>query len=415
MRNVHRDRSIASCLHRLDRLTAFLCAVTLLPHLAGCRDGSSDEVLWVGRLGSDTVVVEGARQVGSRIDGTIVNVAAGLLVQRYEVDLDANDNVRALRSWPIPDMSAPRLAEAPPSISVEFGPDSIHVTRLGPDGPQTTAVPAVEGAVPIFDPFFNNPMSLMELALRSAKSRGDGMVRLYYLGSAGVQELPLGETDPGEVSYPYVLARQYPMMAGTRLYASMDGMRLVRFDARETTFKIVTDRNIWADPLVLGRQFEERGLGAGGMSGMSPPTRAAGRVGTVDVAITYGQPRRRGRNIFPDVVPFDQIWRAGANAATEISFSGSVVLGGRPVPAGSYSVWVIPGERADTLILNEATRIWGTMYDSEQDFLRVPMRRQLVEEPIEDLTYAIKSGSDAGRLELAWGDRRLEITLAPAP
>lgn len=366
----------------------------------------------MGRLGTDTVVVEGARQVGSRIDGTIINVEAGLLVQRYEVDLDEDGNVRALRSWTIPDISAPPASDAPPSMSVKIGPDSIRLTRSGPDGPQVTAIPSVEGAVPIFDAFFNNPMSLMELALRSAKSRGDGTLRLYYVGSAGVEELPLGETGAGELSYPYVLARQYPMMAGARLFASMDGESLARFDARETTFKIVTDRDPWSDPLVLARQFEERGLGAGGMSGMSPPARASGRLGAVDVAVTYGRPSRRGRRIFPDVVPFDEVWRAGANAATEISFSQDVVVGGSPVPAGSYSVWVIPGERADTLILNKATRIWGVMYDPEQDLVRVPMRRERLEEPIESLTYSISSEAGVGRLELAWDDRRLSVTVA---
>lgn len=409
------DRSSTSIRQPVDRLVIFLFAGMLVPGLVGCRGDSAPDVLWVGRLGTDTVVVEGSRQVDSRIDGTIVNVAAGRLVQRYEVDLDADGKVRALRSWTIPDMSATPPPDAPPSISVEFGPDSIRLTRSGPDGPQTTAVPSVEGAVPIFDPFFHNPMSLMELALRSARSRGDGMLRLYYLGSAGVEELPLDEAGPDEVSYPYVLARQYPMMAGARLRASMDEERLARFDAQETTFKIVTDRDPWSDPLALGREFQERGLGAGGMSGMSPPTRASGRVGSVDVAVTYGQPSRRGRRIFPDVVPFDEVWRAGANAATEVSFSQDVVVGGSRVPEGSYSVWVVPGERVDTLILNKATRTWGTMYDAGQDLVRAPMRREPPDVPVESLTYSITSETGAGRLELAWDDRLLSVTVAPSP
>jgi hypothetical protein len=171
----------------------------------------------------------------------------------------------------------------------------------------------------------------------------------------------------------------------------MVGEQLTRFDAGETTFKIVTDREPWSDALTLCCGFQERGLGAGGMSDMSPPARAAGRVGAVDVVVTYGQPSRRGRRVSPDVVPFDKVWRAGANAATEISFSQDVVVAGSTVPAGSYSIWVIPGERADTLILNKATRIWGTMYDAEKDLLRVPMERELVKAPVESLTYSVAS------------------------
>jgi len=403
-----------SKLSRLDHLAVFLCTVTLLPCLVGCGDSASDGVLWVGRLGSDTVVVEGARQAGSRIDGTIVNVAAGLLVQRYEVDLDENGDVRALRSWTVPDLVTPLSPEAPPTLSVEMGRDSIRIIRSRPDGPEVSAIPAVEGAVPIFDAFFNNPMALMDVALQAAKARGDGKLKLYYLGSPGVEELPIREADSGRLSFPYVLASTYPMMAGARLRATLRDGGLTQFDARETTFKIVTDRDPWSDPLPLARRFEERGLGSGGISGMSPPRTASGHVGPVDIAVSYGQPSRRGRHIFPDVVPFGQVWRAGANAATEISFSADVLVEGQPVPAGSYSIWVVPGRQADTLILNKATRIWGVMYDAEQDLVRVPLRRELVQEPIESLTYSITPEAGAGRVALAWDDRRLSVLVEPA-
>ncbi len=400
--------------HRLGTLASFLCAGNLLLNPMGCRPLAAQEALWVGRLGTDTVVVEGTRQVGSRIEGTIVNVAAGLVVQQYQVDLDASGNVRSLRTWTLPDLSAPTPPEGPPSISVEIGDDSIRVTRAGREGPEVSTIPSMPGVVPIFDPFFNNPMALMDLALRTARSSGDDVLSLYYVGSSGVEELPIEQTGRGELFFPYVLARQYPMMAGARLHAVLDADGLVRFDAGETTFKIVTDRDPWIDPLVLARRFKERGLGAGGVGALSPTTKASGRVGSVQVEIVYGRPSRRGRRIFPDVVPFGEVWRAGANAATEITFTGDVVLGGRPVPAGSYSVWVIPAERADTLILNKATQIWGVMYDPGQDFLRVPLHREHVEEPIESLTYTITSEGEVGRVELGWDDRRFGVSIEPA-
>lgn len=400
--------------HRLGGFATLLGAAALFLNPLGLRQVAAQEALWVGRLGTDTLVVEGARQVGSRIEGTIVNVAAGLTVQRYQVDLDASGNVRSLRSWTLPDISAPSPPAGTPSLSVEIGADSIRVTRAGRDGPEISAIPSLPGAVPIFDPFFNGPMALMDLALRTARSRGDGVLRLYYVGTPGVEELPLEQTSRGELSFPYVLAQRYPMMAGARLHATMDAEGLTRFDAGETTFKIVTDRDPWSDPLVLARQFKQRGLGAGGFGALSPTTKASGRVGSVDIEVVYGRPSRRGRQVFPDVVPFGEVWRAGANAATEITFSADVVVGNRPVPAGSYSVWVIPAETADTLILNRATRIWGTMYDETQDLLRVPLRRDSVEEPIESLTYSITSEGEAGRLELAWDDRRFSVSIEPA-
>jgi hypothetical protein len=146
---------------------------------------------------------------------------------------------------------------------------------------------------------------------------------------------------------------------------------------------------------------------------MSPPRKASGRIDSVDVEVTYGQPSRRGRKVFPDVVPFGKVWRAGANAATRITFSADVLVGGRPVPAGSSSLWVIPGERTDTLILNKAARVWGVSHDPGQDLVRVPLSRSMLEEPVESLVYLIRADGGAGRLELAWDDRRFSVAISP--
>lgn len=373
----------------------------------------AQDVLWVGRIGTDTAVVESVRQTATGISGTIVNVAAGLLVQRYEVELDARGNVRALRSWNLQDLSSPPGADSPPSVVVEIDDDSIHATTSGPGGTQTVAAATVPGAVPIFDAFFNNPMSLMDLALQQAIARGDGEARLYFVGSAVVERLPLTGDGQTGWAFPYVLARSYPMLAGAQLHATMEAGRMKEFDAGETTFKILTDRYPWTDGLALARSFSERGLGAGGFSTMSPPRRASGRIGNVDIAITYGQPSKRGRRIFPDVVPFGSVWRAGANAATEITFSADVEVGGTPVPAGSYSLWVLPGERADTLIISKATRIWGVMYDATQDHARVPLQRATPPIAVEALTYRIIDADGGGRLELAWDDRVFSVVIEP--
>lgn len=412
MRNHRRHvnvRTAAAAVLRRSRVpVAALLSVLILPVTTHAQDA-----LWVGRIGSDTVVVEASRVQGSRITGTIVNVAAGMLLQRYEVDLDERGMVRSFRSWTVQDLMAGIPPGTPPAVSLEIGEDSIRLTRQGRDGPTESAIAAVEGAVPIFDAFFNNPMALMDLALRQAVRRGDGVLRLYHVGRPQVDELPL-TVQGTALAFPYVMAEQYPMLAGARLRATMDAEGLVSFDARETTFKIVTERRPWADPIPLARSFQERGLGTGGMSTLSPARRATGRVGSVDVTVTYGQPSRRGRRIFPDVVPFGQVWRAGANAATQITFSGDVALGGHRVPAGSYSLWVIPGERSDTVVLNKATQIWGVMYDAEQDFVRLPLDRAALDESVESLTYTIIERDGIGRLELTWDDRRFGITIEPA-
>lgn len=389
-----------------------------LAAVLGACTGPEDTVrdaLWIGRLGVDTVVVEASRREGSRITGTIVNVAAGMLVQRYEVDLDADHQVGALRSWTVDDLSDPRPTDGDPQLSVVVTDDSIRVTRAGSDGPVRSAIPALPGAVPLLDAFFNSPIALLDMALQIARVADADKLHIYYVGGSEVDEPDLERVDVGHVAFAYPLAERYPMLAGARVHARLDAAGLVELDARETTFKIVTERRPWADALALAKEFRERGLGTGGFSTMSPPGRVSGRIGSVDVEVTYGQPSRRGRRIFPDVVPFGKVWRAGANAATRVTFSGNVLVGRRPVPAGSYSVWVLPGGRADTLILNKADRVWGVGYDAVQDLVRVPMRRERLRDPVETLEYGITGEGTAGRLELAWDDRRLSVTVEPMP
>jgi hypothetical protein len=378
------------------------------------RIGVAQETLWVGRLGRDTAVVESARRTGARITGTIVNVAAGLLVQRYEVELDERNRVRTLRSWIVRDLSAPRNPDQGPTLIVDVGEDSIRITRSGREGPVLSAVPSVEGVVPLFDAFFNNPMAVMDLALREAAGEDNQSVSLYYVGSKQVETLPLSRRADALIAFPYVMARQYPMLGDAHLRARMGAQGMLEFDARETTFKIITERRPWRDVLALARDFQERGLGAGGFSAMSPPRVAKGRVGQVDVEIAYGQPSARGRRVFPDVVPYGAVWRAGANAATRITLSDDVMLGRHRVPAGSYSLWVLPGKQGDTLIVNEAARVWGVSYDASQDLLRVPLRREMLAEHVESLLYTIAEAGGAGRIALAWDDRRLSVAVAAA-
>jgi len=397
------------------RLTGLLrnAAVVLLLMLLPAS-ARAQARLWVGTLGNDTSVVEESRQTGSRITGTIVNVAAGMLLQRYEADLDEAGRVRAFRSWSVRDLAAPLPADQTPTVNVEIGSDSIHVTRAGRNGPELIAVPAIEGATPVFDAFFSNPMALMDLALRQARDRGDGKLRLYYIGAKQVEDFPLTDAGGGVQAFPYYLARQYPMLTGARFLVTMGPDGMTKFDAGETTFKIVTQPHPWSDPVALAASFKERRLGAGGFNTMSPPAKATGQVGGVDIEVTYGQPSRRGRNIFPDVVPFGDVWRAGANAATQVTFSADVMVAETHVPAGSYSVWMIPGESADTLILNKATRIWGVMYDAEQDLARIPLKRDPMSPRVETLTYSITEESGRGTLALTWDDRRFSVNVRPA-
>ncbi len=115
----------------------------------------------------------------------------------------------------------------------------------------------------------------------------------------------------------------------------------------------------------------------------SPGAMVKQRIGFTDVTVTYHRPGVKDRDIWGGLVPYNQVWRAGANEATFIEFSDDVKVNGQALPAGKYSFFTIPGEKEWTLIFNKATKrpgsdrdLWGLMYDGvkDQDALRLTVK-----------------------------------------
>jgi len=101
------------------------------------------------------------------------------------------------------------------------------------------------------------------------------------------------------------------------------------------------------------------------------------QVGMCEIKIDYHRPGVKGREVWGKLVPFDQVWRAGANENTTISFSKEVVIDGKKVPAGTYGLHMIPTENDWTIILNKDYRAWGSFfYIEENDFMRFKVKPQ---------------------------------------
>lgn len=145
----------------------------------------------------------------------------------------------------------------------------------------------------------------------------------------------------------------------------------------------------------------------------SPAASFKERVGLTPIEIEYSRPSAKGRKIFGGLVPFDQVWRTGANAATKITFGGDVKFGGADVPAGTYALLTIPGEKEWTVILNKVTQQFGAYaYDEKNDLVRVKAKPVALAEPIE--TFCIGLGnfkSDSAVLSIAWDKTRVPVEI----
>lgn len=105
------------------------------------------------------------------------------------------------------------------------------------------------------------------------------------------------------------------------------------------------------------------------------------------ITVTYSRPNVKGRKIFGGINPYGQVWRTGANSATTLTFTENVIIEGNKVPAGTYALFSIPGEKEWTIILNKNAKQWGAYgYKQEDDLLRFKVKSRQVDEKRETFT-----------------------------
>jgi len=131
------------------------------------------------------------------------------------------------------------------------------------------------------------------------------------------------------------------------------------------------------------------------------------------IKVVYGQPYRRGRNIFGEWEPYGEVWRTGANEATEITITEPVLMNMQVVDAGTYSLFTIPDEESWTVILNNGLGQWGAFdYTKQLDAFRFNVPVQTLENPVEAFTieFSELQGS-ATVMSLTWDLVRIEIPI----
>jgi hypothetical protein len=142
----------------------------------------------------------------------------------------------------------------------------------------------------------------------------------------------------------------------------------------------------------------------------SPSAAATCDLGGTTIRTNYSSPRMKGRRIYGDLVPFGQVWRAGANEATTFVTSSDVVVGGKTVPAGSYTIFTIPAADKWVLIINRKTGEWGIPYKYESDELaRVDMTVSKLPAPVENFTIGYDKSASGCTLRMDWETTRASV------
>jgi Protein of unknown function (DUF2911) len=127
----------------------------------------------------------------------------------------------------------------------------------------------------------------------------------------------------------------------------------------------------------------------------SPTATFSSTIGLTDVSIEYSRPSKKERVIFGGLVPYDKIWRTGANASTKISFSDDVMINDQKVPAGKYAIYTIPGESSWVVAFHKNLMAGGSNFNEEEDLLRINVKPQTVSGTVETFTIGIESNKTA--------------------
>ena len=362
-------------------------------------------------LGTDTVAVERVERSATRLVADGVDRWPYLRRRHTELELNRDGTIRRmLMEVRTPNAATPR--ERGRRVTADFASDAVRISVRDSAGVRDTAF-ATGGAIVV--PHVSMMYSVIELEIAAALRR------------AAAEGLPPGDSVLFRQFYPdrdvgpsftmhrgFVHPREggrvelrHGWLAGTGDVTVDSGGRMLTYSGIRSTYKVTVTRT--AAPPDVGAiadrlEADERRTGP---AQLSVRDTARATIGAATLLVDYSRPRARGRTLLGDVIPYDRVWRTGANAATQLTTSAPITLAGLPLPAGTYTLWTVPRARGVDLIVNRQTGQWGTEYRRAQDLGTAPMRSDSVAAPVEQFTIALEPGSAGrGTLAMSWGTFR---------
>jgi len=373
------------------RTVALVILSLAIPSVLAAQSGQ-----FIVRLGTDTLAIEQYTRTPDRLQGEQVLRSPRTVHRLYTATFGPGGAIARFELVTHNVSGAPGPAET--KATAEFTGDSAVVTVPRRDSTVTLRVKAGPGAVP----FVGQGFGLIEEVARRAKASGSTRYTTTML--------PLGDTAPLEVtvtargpdSLTLVLGAIGPLRARVDAQGALLGLSGIG-----STMQVTVERTHGLDFAALGKAFAPRSLGV-----LSPTDSINTSVAGAAVAVRYSRPSTRGRAIFGNVVPWNQVWRTGANQATVFETSADLVMAGTPVPAGKYSLWTLPSPGGWKLIVNKNTGQWGTDYNAQYDLARLDMTVEQLPQPVERFTIGIEPKGSGGVLRLEWEKTRASVPLS---
>jgi hypothetical protein len=385
----------------------------LLPALlmgACARPQPAERYGFVARLGNDTVSLESVTRRGNTVTSDEVDRFPRVRQRHTEIALRDDGSIERL----VMDIRTPSepAEQRQRHVVADETRDSVHLTKSDGTGTKRWAF-GTNGAMAMAH--LPQMYSLYELYFAAALGRAAAMhraagdtvqMRQFYIDrefdrfpvNGGVVRLLPGNK----------VEIQHDWLSGTGEAQLDSSRRLLAYSGARTTY-LVDVKRLDAPPDVqtIGARFATLEAATGGAKELSVRDTTRATIGAATFTVDYGRPLARGRTLVGGVIPYNSVWRTGANAATQLTTSAPITLAGIAMPAGRYTLWTVPRESGVELIVNTQTGQWGTSYDRSRDLARAPMATETLATPVERFTISI-AGKDAksGTLAMEWGPFR---------
>ena len=354
-----------------------------------------DSGAFVARLGKDTLSLEQYQRTATQLRGEYVIRTPRSLHRIYTFDLNPDGTIRHIEivTHNIGGGAGPMETRN----TVDFADDTAVLVSPRGDSSVTTKLAVPRGTFP----FQFYVFGLMEQIGRWARGTGKDSVRFNALASAD-------RTSGGYIRRrgdTLVCMFDEGQLAGVGPFTfRLDPQgHLTWLTGKGSTLQIDVQRVASVPMAQAGPMFANRPLGQ-----LSPRDTVRATLGGAEVWIDYSRPQKRGRVIFGDVVPWNTVWRTGANAATQLNTSADLVVAGTTVPAGKYTLWTLPSQSGWKVIINKQTGQWGTEYNPAQDLVRVDAKVEMLATPVEQMAIAFEPGT----LTVSWDKTKVSVPVS---
>lgn len=345
-----------------------------------------DSGAFIVRLGKDTLVLERFVRMGDRVRAEALVRSPATVLRRYELRLNQHGGIRRFE--------AVELTPANQTVTrreqlIVVGDTAVQLVSLGDSTVERRFVVPGDAL-----PFLNLVQWPNDLIVRRVGSALGDSVVIPYLTGGNTTRFVVKRISAD------TLTIRHPLRGVTRVH--VDGAnRIQHMDQSATTLKLAVERRPWLPLDELARGFAARDA-AQPRRELSPRGETKSVVDGANIVVDYGRPMKRGREIFGKVVPFGQLWRTGANTATQFRTDRDLVIAGRTLPAGQYSIFSIPQAREWMIIINRETNQAGTAHKAEQDIMRVPARVASLGQVVEQFTILVTDEARGGALRFQW-------------